>query len=121
MKTILYVEDDKINALIIKKLLQGKYQVEIAVDGQSCLNILNHQQFDLILMDINLGNDKMDGIQAMHEIRKNLGQKAPQIIAVTAFAMPEDQDRFLKHGFNAYIAKPIDENELVSLLEKLLA
>ena len=120
MKSILYVEDDKINALIIRKMLQGNYDIEIAIDGQSCLNMLDNKHFDLILMDINLGNDKMDGIQTMNEVKKKLGNKAPKIIAVTAFAMPEDQKKFLNLGFNAYISKPIDEQVLVNLIEQFI-
>lgn len=119
MKKILYVEDDKINALIIRKLLQDKYEVEIAPEGQTCLKLVKQNTYDLILMDINLGNDQMDGVKTREEVRKLLGAKSPQIVAVTAFAMPEDQAKFLKLGFDAYISKPIEENTLQALLNRL--
>jgi CheY-like chemotaxis protein len=120
MASILYVEDDPINALIIKKLLQKTYQIEIAFDSLSCLDLIKKNQFDLILMDVNLGEEKMDGIGIMQTIRQTPKYQAVKILAVTAFALPEDRERFMKLGFDEYVAKPIDKENLLNLIAKQL-
>ena len=69
-------------------------------------------------MDINLGQG-MDGTQAMHEIRQQLGNENLPVIAVTGFAGKEDRDNFLQAGFNDFIAKPFERQEVLRVLENL--
>jgi CheY-like chemotaxis protein len=120
MASILYVEDDPINALIIKKLLQKTYQIEIAYDSISCLDLIKKHKFDLILMDVNLGEEKTDGIGIMQKIRQAPHYQAVKILAVTAFALPEDRERFMQLGFDEYVAKPIEKENLLDLIAKQL-
>lgn len=115
MKKILYVEDDAINALIMQKLLASHYEVFVVTDGEACLKLIGEKSFDLILMDINLGKGKMDGTETMKQIKASL--KTMPVLAVTAYAMPEDEDRFLKLGFDGYVVKPIDRKLLMDYLE----
>jgi two-component system cell cycle response regulator DivK len=120
MKRILYVEDDQINALVMQKLLKGHFEVRHVVDGETCLALLEHETFDLILMDINLGKGKMDGVEAMHRIKKNPATSAMIIITVTSYALPEDEERFLREGFDAYLAKPVERQLLLRTLNEYL-
>ena len=120
MKRILYVEDDPINALILKKLLQGEFNIEHVLDGESCLKALERDGLELVLMDINLGNGKMDGIETFKKIREQERTKALPVIAVTSYAMPEDKQRFLKEGFSDYMAKPIERELLSVCIRKFL-
>ncbi len=120
MKKILYVEDDAINALIIEKLLNKIYEIKIARSKKACLEILDKQDFDLILTDINLGESNEDGILLMKKIKEIPQYKAVKIVAVTAFALPEEQAKFLEEGFDAYISKPLEENELKNTIKTLL-
>ena len=120
MKRILYVEDDPINALILKKLLQSEFNIEHVLDGESCLKELEGGGMALVLMDINLGSGKMDGVETFKKIRKQEQTKLIPVIAVTSYAMPEDRQRFLDEGFNDYVAKPIERESLSVCIRKFL-
>ena len=121
MKKILYVEDDLINALVMKKLLKSEFDVVHSPDGETCLAMLAKEKFDLILMDINLGKGKMDGVETMHQIKSNPKTSSLKVITVTSYALPEDKDRFLREGFDAYIAKPVDRQILLKTIHQYLS
>lgn len=116
-KRILYVEDDPVNALVMQKLLRTDYEVIHVYDGESCVEMCVTESFDIVLMDINLGKDKMDGVETMKQLKQNL--HAP-ILAVTSYAMPEDEHRFLHLGFDGYVAKPVERKELLEYILRFL-
>ncbi len=120
MKKILCVEDEAINAFVIKKMLQKKYETTLVYNGLDCLNVIAKQKFDLILMDINLGDDNHNGIELAQQIKTLPNGKNTKFVAITAFALPEDKQKFLDQGFDDYISKPIEETLLDSVLKKLL-
>jgi two-component system, cell cycle response regulator DivK len=120
MKSLLYVEDDAINALIVRKLLQKEFKVLIANDSQSCFTHLNNQPFDLILMDINLGDAHADGVSIMQKIKQHPNGKNVKVLAVTAFSLPEDREKYMKTGFDGYVVKPIDEADLLHAIAQAL-
>jgi len=120
MRKILYVEDDLINALVMQKLLKSEFDVVHSLDGETCLAILDKGKFDLILMDINLGKGKMNGIETMHQIKANPRTSDIRIITVTSYALPEDKDRFLREGFDAYIPKPVERELLLRTIHQYL-
>jgi CheY-like chemotaxis protein len=117
MKRLLYVEDDPINAFVIKRLLAQEYTTEHVEDGETCLDILAKESFDLVLMDINLGRGKMDGVETMKKIKEQLAFQSLPIVAITSYAMPEDKERFLGEGFNGYLSKPVERPVLLEYLE----
>ena len=119
MKNILYVEDDAINALVVRKLLNGVFNITHVFDGESCMQRVAESRYDAILMDINLGKGKMDGVQTLHKLR--LLKHPMVVIAVTSYALPEDRERFLQEGFDDYMPKPIDRLELIMLLNRFLS
>jgi CheY-like chemotaxis protein len=121
MRKILYVEDDPINALVMQRLLKSEFDVIHSIDGETCLVILEKKEFNLILMDINLGKGKMDGVETMHQIKANPRTKDIKVIAVTSYALPEDRDRFLREGFDAYIPKPVERESLLKTIHQYLA
>ena len=96
MKKILYVEDDLINALVMQRLLKKHYDVVHVVDGESCLSILDSEKFELILMDINLGQGRMDGVETLHRIKANPSTNKIIVVTVTSYALSEDEERFLR-------------------------
>lgn len=112
---ILYVEDDAINALVMKKLLSD-HGVKIAPDGETALLEAQNSHYPLVLMDINLGTDKMNGIDTMRLMKDIKGYQQVVFIAVTAYALPEDRQLFLDAGFDEYISKPIDTEKLRAVL-----
>ena len=118
-KKILVVEDDSTSRDVIQLFLKKLYDVSFAEDGEKALKIINETQFDLIIMDINLGSG-INGIEVTEKIRKTEGYKSVPIIAATAFAMLGDKEKFLKTGFDHYISKPYLKNQLIDLLFSIL-
>lgn len=120
MKRILYVEDDQINALVMQRLLKKHYEVVHVVDGETCLSMLDSEAFELVLMDINLGKGKMDGVETLHRIKANPRTNKIIVIMVTSYALAEDQERFLREGFDAYLAKPVERQLLLKTLDQYI-
>jgi len=115
-RKILVVDDDVRNVFALTSALEQKGAlVEIARNGLEAIDRLQHDAgIDLVLMDIMM--PEMDGFTAMQEIRKDARFAKLPIIAVTAKAMKDDQDRCLRAGANDYLAKPIDLDRLFSLI-----
>ncbi|WP_028571218.1 response regulator [Desulfonatronum lacustre] len=120
---ILVVEDDQLNRFALKKLLEkGGFTVREAEDGRRALEVLEQETVDCILMDIQL--PIMNGVEATEIIRAHDGSrynpKTP-IIALTAYAMPGDKEKFLASGMNDYLAKPTTYQQLEQVLRKYIA
>jgi signal transduction histidine kinase/DNA-binding response OmpR family regulator len=115
---VLVVEDNPDNLLTAKALLNDRFQVIEATDGQAGVEQARHHRPDLILMDIGL--PVMDGVQALQEIRKDETLRHIPVIAVTATAMKGERETILAHGFDGYISKPIDAELLKKTLREAL-
>jgi CheY-like chemotaxis protein/CHASE3 domain sensor protein len=115
-RRILVVEDDVRNIFALSSLLEPKgAAIEIARNGREAIESLTrNSNVDLVLMDIMM--PEMDGLTAMREIRKRPEWKKLPIIALTAKAMRDDQEKCLAAGANDYIAKPLDVEKLMSLV-----
>ena len=102
---ILIVDDNTINRQVANQILsKSGIKTDLASSGESAIEKVKLNDYDLILMDIQMPN--MDGITATHEIKK-IKKKIPAIIAMTAYSMKEDEEKFLSQGMDDYIAKPI--------------
>ncbi|GEM_PF-5059858 len=116
---ILIAEDNKVNQLLVKKLLQkiGYINFKIVDNGKLAIEALNEEDFDLILMDIQM--PVMDGYEATSTILKYwTGEKRPLIYALSANVMEEDKKKAASIGFNGYIEKPIDIDEFSLVLDR---
>lgn len=115
-RKILVVDDDVRNIFALTSALEHKGAiVEVGRNGLEAIEKLNAvDDIDLVLMDVMM--PEMDGYEATIEIRKNPRWRKLPIIAVTAKAMKDDQDRCLQAGSNDYLAKPIDLDRLFSLI-----
>jgi CheY-like chemotaxis protein len=115
-RSILIVEDDVRNIFALTSVLEPKgARIEIARNGREALQLLEKKpDIDLVLMDIMM--PEMDGLTATREIRKLPHFAKLPVIALTAKAMQDDQDRCLKAGANDYASKPLDIETLLSLL-----
>ena len=116
-KKILVVDDEIRNIFALGKILEDK-EIEVleAENGKIAVDVLNENtNVDLVLMDIMM--PEMDGYEAMTLIRKTPEIKDIPIICLTAKAMKDDYEKAIASGANDYLAKPIDENKLFSMLK----
>jgi len=112
---VLLVEDNEINQEVAIGLLEdAAIQVELAEDGEIAVRMVQENDYDAVLMDMQM--PVMDGIAATQAIRSDPRFKHLPIIAMTANAMPTDREKCLKAGMNDHIGKPIDPDELFSVL-----
>ena len=113
---ILLAEDNIVNQKVALRFLEKLgYHSDIAFNGIEVLEALKRQDYDVILMDVQMPD--MDGEQTTLEIRKNFPyEKQPRIIAMTANALKSDHDRYLSIGMDDYIVKPFKIEELVRAL-----
>ena len=119
---VLLVEDDAVNRLAMKHILEkaGHFPV-CATNGQEALEVAAHTLFDLILMDMQM--PVMDGLEATRLIRagdvQGLDPQSP-IIAITAYAMRGDRERFLAAGMTEHLPKPVDRAVLLGLIDAVM-
>ncbi|MGD8948046.1 MAG: response regulator [Desulfobacterales bacterium] len=114
---VLLVEDNEINQQVAKEILEGAgLIVTLAADGQEGVNAVKENNYDVVLMDVQM--PVMDGYTATREIRKDKHFKDLPIIAMTAHAMAGDEDKSLEAGMNGHVTKPIDPDQLFSTLQK---
>lgn len=116
---VLIVEDDKTNKIVIGQMLRSKgYTFDEANDGEEALLYHKLKDYDIILMDIQM--PKMDGIETTKHIReREKNNRYTPIIALTAFALEGDREKFISMGMDEYISKPVDMNHLFKVIEKL--
>jgi two-component system, sensor histidine kinase len=114
---VLLTEDDKVNQMVISRILKERgYSIDTACNGLEAVHMCEKNSYDIILMDIQM--PVMDGIEAAKRIRE--GNIHTPIIAITAYALNGDRERFLAQGMDGYVSKPIKVEELFSTIEKCL-
>jgi two-component system cell cycle response regulator DivK len=118
-KKILIVDDTEWNRDLLVQLLEDDYDLAQAVDGEQAVKATEREKPDLILMD--LGMPVMDGWEATRKIKAKGDLKHIPVIAVTSHAMVGDEITAREAGCDDYIAKPVDENELMIKIKKFLA
>ncbi|MEM6722497.1 MAG: ATP-binding protein [Bacteroidota bacterium] len=120
-KRVLLVEDNQVNVLVASKFLK-KWDIEISVanNGQEAVNIVTHQNFDLILMDLQM--PVMDGFEAARTIRSfdDFDKASTPIIALTASAITETKGNVMKSGMNDFLTKPFNPTNLFETLVKYM-
>ena len=118
-KTILIVEDNENNMMLVRDVLQMKgYTVLEATTGTEGVRLAIGAKPDLILMDIQLPD--IDGITALAQIRANEAASKIPMLAVSASVMPEEKQKIVASGFDAYITKPLNMKSFVETVEKFI-
>jgi two-component system, sensor histidine kinase len=118
--TILVAEDVAANQMLIRHALGRRgHTINIANDGREAVEQASNAKFDVILMDVQMPG--IDGFQATAAIRALPEGAQVPIIALTAHAMPGDRERCLSAGMNDYLAKPLDVQQLVEMVEACAA
>jgi signal transduction histidine kinase/DNA-binding response OmpR family regulator len=117
-RRILLVEDNAVNQKLALRLLQRLEQrADVAANGIECLQALERQRYDIVLMDVQM--PELDGLEATRRIRAGWpAPEQPYIIAMTANAMQGDREQCIEAGMNDYIAKPIQSEQLAAALAR---
>ncbi len=116
--SILLAEDNLVNQMVTRRLLELLgYEADIAANGLEAIEAVERQTYDVVLMDIQM--PEMDGLDATRHIVQESAESRPQIIAMTASALPSDRERCLQAGMDDYIVKPVSLEDLHAALERL--
>ncbi|MBE9029149.1 response regulator [filamentous cyanobacterium LEGE 11480] len=116
---ILLAEDNEVNIITISSYLGASgYELVIAHDGQTAIEMIHSQQPDLVLMDVQMPG--IDGLEAISRIRQDETLAELPIIVLTALAMDGDRERCLATGANAYLAKPVKLKQLAATIQQYL-
>jgi signal transduction histidine kinase/DNA-binding response OmpR family regulator len=119
---VLVAEDSPSNQFLVKRLLErAGHTVTIAATGREVIELIRREEFDVILMDLQM--PEMDGLEATGTIRQmenDTGKHLP-IIAMTAHAMPGNREQCLEAGMDAYLSKPVQAAELLHVIETATA
>ncbi|MFN3743422.1 MAG: response regulator [Hyphomicrobiaceae bacterium] len=117
---VLLAEDNEPNQRVAKAILRGAgYSIDIASNGHKAIELVHQKPYDVVLMDVNM--PAMDGLEATQVIRKTEAGRSLPIIGLTASVMDGDRQRCLEAGMNDHLAKPIDWDSLIALLNRMEA
>jgi CheY-like chemotaxis protein len=114
---VLLVEDNPDTANLVRQLLADICDVSHASHSDEAVQIAKRHTCDIVLMDINLGSGP-DGADVMRDLRELDGYGDVPVVALTAYALPGDREKFLAEGFSSYLSKPFGPDELLQVISK---
>ncbi len=115
-KKVLYIENDPASVILLKRILSKDFLFDSANTDTEAIRKVEENQYDLILMDINLNCD-MNGEDLMRLFRRIPNTSKIPIFAVTTRAFGNEGERLLDDGFNGYFAKPYDTENLIKSIK----
>lgn len=118
--SILAVEDNPETQLLLQHLLEPAFRIMVTDGIQNALDAARQDRFDILLLDINLSEEKT-GIELLHMLRDHQNSPPTPAIALTAYAMPGDRESFIEAGFDAYVSKPFTRSDLMEVIESILS
>jgi CheY-like chemotaxis protein len=115
--SVLYAEDDEVNAELVRQLVTMRQGVSlrVATDGATALALARSDPPDLMLVDMNLGD--MTGIELARELRRDRATRDVRMVALSADALPEQIRAAMACGFESYLTKPINFEEVLAVLD----
>ncbi len=117
---LLVVEDNPDTQKLLEYQLRGHFTVTLAGGIEDALEAAAHARFDLFVLDINLGEQRT-GIHLLQRLYEMPAHRDTPAVALTAYALPGDRERFLKVGFRAYMSKPFLREDLLNTIRDVLA
>jgi PAS domain S-box-containing protein len=117
-RQLLLIEDNHQNAYMARFMLED-YTADIATTPEEAMQLVRTYQYGVMLIDINLGTD-VSGIDLLHTFRQMEEYQHVPAVAVTAYALPGDRERFLSEGFDDYVSKPYRQELLCAAVERAL-
>ena len=119
MSRIVVVEDNDKNMKLLRDVLGfHKHEVLEAVDGETGVALVREHQPDLVLMDIQLPG--INGVEALRQLRADPDTAGIPVLAVTASVMDQDRRQILEAGFDAFVSKPINLKEFLTVVAEAL-
>ncbi len=116
---ILVVEDNADTQILLRYLLETRFLLEVVTRVGDALEKTSERIFDLLLVDINLGEERT-GVDLLNILRENDSYAHVPMVAITAYAMPGDYERFISMGFDGYVSKPFTRIELMKAIDDIL-
>ena len=117
--SILAVEDNPDTQTLLRYMLKPYFDLVFTALVDEALTQADSQHFDLFVLDINLGEQRT-GIDLLQMLRQLSTYADTPALALTAYAMPGDRDRFINAGFNGYISKPFTRRELLDAIDAIV-
>lgn len=117
--SVLIVEDNAETQLLLEHILHTRYHTTIVSSVDEALQACLNHVFDLLILDINLGEERT-GTDLLHTLRATPYEVSAPAMALTAYAMPGDQQRFEDEGFASYVSKPFVQKDLTEAIDRCL-
>ncbi len=116
---LLLVEDNRETQVLVPRLMREFADITVVATMKEALNQIQDHAFRAVLLDINLG-EQHTGLDVLRAIRADERNQDLPIVAMTAYVLPGDRERFLRAGFDAYIGKPFTRDELLQVLTEIV-
>ncbi|PRY08895.1 PAS domain S-box-containing protein [Pontibacter ummariensis] len=114
---VLLVDDNQINQKVAQKLLERLgCRIDVASNGYEAIELAVANKYQVIFMDIQM--PEMDGVTATLQIKEKLGSSCPPVVAMTAYSMKDDAEKFMSQGMDDYISKPVKSADLHAMITK---
>lgn len=117
---VLAVEDNNETQMLLRHVLKADFAPTVTAGVDEALDAAARHTYDLLLIDINLGGQR-SGLDLLHELRTQGAFAGTPAVALTAYAMPGDRERFINGGFDAYLSKPFTRSDLLGTIREVLA
>ena len=117
--SVLMVEDDYINIFMMQRIFEQLFNIVYAKTASEAINLINKNVYDLILMDINLGDDTVTGVDILNLMRREERNKNTKVFAVTGYVQDGDREKYLGFGFDEHFPKPLSKEGLVEAIQKV--
>jgi CheY-like chemotaxis protein len=116
--SVLMVEDDYINIFMMQKIFESLFDITYAKSSAEALNLLANNTYDLVLMDINLGDETISGVDILKKMKEDNRHAQTKTFAVTGYVMDGDREKYIGLGFDEHFPKPLAKETLMSAIEK---
>lgn len=116
--SVLMVEDDYINIFMMQKIFESLFDITYAKSSAEALNLLGSNTYDLVLMDINLGDDTISGVDILKKMKEDSRHEQTKTFAVTGYVMEGDREKYINLGFDEHFPKPLAKETLMAAIEK---
>ncbi len=114
----LYLEDQTDSQILFKSQMKDLKSIQFSVSFEDAIPLLEKNKYDFIVMDMNLQGE-YNGLDALRSIQRMPGYKSVPVIAVTAYVLPGDREKFIVAGFSDFISKPVMRDKLLDVLKRI--